>query len=110
MSDHLPVIMDIEIDADPSVSVKQLAGHVEVNIYPNPVQNTLHILLKSSVKSYTEISLLDMMGQTLIHNMIGDFSNDKQLSIDMNDLPNGLYFVKVQTDDQFMIRKVIKAK
>jgi Leucine-rich repeat (LRR) protein len=69
----------------------------EINIYPNPVQNTLFINSETPIDS---LQLYTLQGQLI------DESQNNQ--IDVSTLTSGLYFVSVMIDGKNIVKKFIK--
>jgi len=72
-------------------------------IYPNPTKNKINIELKN--KTITQINLLDALGKLLIHKTIQH--NVSKISIDMQHLPNGVYFLQIDAENNNYRQKVI---
>ena len=71
-----------------------------INIYPNPIKNELRIKTENIVVERVEI--VDLLGKAIITLKSGfEF-------IDVNHLNNGIYFVKIYTNNDIITRKVIK--
>lgn len=72
-----------------------------VKIYPNPIQNTLHIDLNTSVQTLVEIySILGKkVFETTIHN------SDE---IQVNQLSSGIYILRLTQDNTSVSKKLIK--
>lgn len=77
---------------------KELKGF---KLYPNPIKD---IVWMESEKTLNEISLYDLMGQEL-KNLKPNKSN---VNIDLSSLSPGFYFIKVTTDNDTGIYKIIK--
>ncbi len=73
----------------------------ELLVYPNPVQNLLHI---RDLKFISDISLFNAFGQQV--DTLNNVSNN--CVFDMSLLADGLYFVKITTQEQTKIIKIIK--
>ncbi len=71
-----------------------------LNIYPNPIKNELHIKIENI--KVEKIEIIDLLGKSII-----SVKNDYEF-IDVNHLNNGIYFVKIYTDNDIITRKVIK--
>lgn len=72
-------------------------------LYPNPTSAILTIEL-NTINESTTIALYNSIGQLLTkENLI-----TTKRTIDLNNLANGIYFVKVQNENQFTIKKIIK--
>jgi PKD repeat protein len=73
-----------------------------VQIYPNPVRNTLHLNLGNSVAEY--ITLLNIQGKIVYQTK----SRTSQLTINLEELSKGVYFLKVVTAGEINTYKIIK--
>jgi hypothetical protein len=69
--------------------------------YPNPVKNVLNL---SYNKEISNVEVYNLLGQKVSANIIN--ANDAQ--IDMSNLSNGAYMVRVTSDNQVKTIKVIK--
>jgi hypothetical protein len=72
----------------------------KVVVYPNPV-STDHVLL-SSEKEIVKIELLNIIGQQLIFQVINPSSN---LRLELGNLKNGIYLIKVTFTDETISTK-----
>jgi hypothetical protein len=70
----------------------------EISFYPNPVKNILNISSESNIVS---IKIISTSGKLLklVHNL---------KSVDVSDLPTGVYLIKVQSDKAITTSKFIK--
>jgi hypothetical protein len=92
------------------VGINEIEGVSELIIYPNPVVDELLVELKLTTKKEISIQIINTTGQ-LIKSV--DFENTtqghNQLKInDLKNLPKGLYFVKIKSGDQSILKKIIK--
>jgi hypothetical protein len=72
-----------------------------VEIFPNPFKNTIQL------KSDMEIELIRVYnanGQLILYNM----PSQNQVSIDMENLTNGLYFLRIKTEDGYFSKRILK--
>ncbi len=76
---------------------------MDIEIYPNPATSKLFIKL-GNVTNTTSISILNVTGQT-VHTEILENSISQ---INISDLKNGLYFIKIQNNGNAFITKLIK--
>ena len=91
------------------------AANVKINkveknqsvIYPNPCQSEINIKwLENSIES---ISVYDVSGKTIMYKQFNSFINQYLLNVDV--LPNGIYFVSVvNTNLKREVIKIIKNK
>ena len=68
-----------------------------INLYPNPAQNTLYI---ESAETVEQVIIYDISGRTLQQ------TNNPNTSIDVSNLANGIYLVKVKTAQGETVRKI----
>jgi hypothetical protein len=84
----------------PNLSIDTLVFN-NFKYYPNPVKNTLSISNKYIIN---EIEFSSLLGQVLIRKKI----NELQAEINLVDLPNGIYFVKILSENCEKIFKILK--
>ncbi len=70
----------------------------QVNVYPNPAQNSLQVTVAGNSKIQA-INLYDVLGNEVIT------TNAKE--IDVSSLSNGVYFIKIKTNEDFYSKKII---
>lgn len=73
-----------------------------LKIYPNPVNLTLN--LKKEIETDITITITNALGQVFINEIISNTQN----SIDMHNLPNGIYFFTAKEEDYCETFKLIK--
>ncbi len=71
----------------------------ELQVYPNPANTEIYINLHS--KNNFEIEILNTLGEIIIN-------TKNQSKIDITNLPNGIYFIKIKQGDNFYTQKLIK--
>jgi hypothetical protein len=72
------------------------------NIFPNPANNNINVLLKNEVKSTYEI--FDVTGK----NMLNGSLNSDVNQINVSDLPAGFYFIKMISDQKQSVNPFVK--
>ena len=73
----------------------------KVNIYPNPVQNELFVEVKN--EKITKIDIIDFSGK-----VIKSIANSTTKSIDVSELKQGIYVLKVSTETGVSTNRFIK--
>ena len=89
------------------MGLQQFAGNnIEVTVYPNPASTSFQVTLTSSI-GQVSISMYDVLG---IEVPIPNPSQRKENSatIDVSSLQEGVYFIKVETNEGTVTKKVIK--
>jgi hypothetical protein len=83
-----------------------ISGLLEVNgttnIFPNPANNYINVLVKNDVKSTYEIC--DVTGKNIL---IGSLNSDVN-QINVSDLPAGLYFIKLTSAQKQSVNPFVK--
>jgi hypothetical protein len=73
----------------------------KLNYYPNPVKNSLSI---SNASLIEEIEITSLLGQRILTKKV----NELQTELNLSELSKGIYFVKVSSEGQEKIVKIIK--
>lgn len=73
-----------------------------VDIYPNPAKSNITIKLNDI--HATNVCLLDSKGSLLKTVYV----NEKEVLLDIRDLPAGIYLLKINTDNKVLVKKIIK--
>ena len=74
---------------------------IELSIYPNPTSNLLHI--EASQTDVSTVEIFDVQGKRVMQVSPANLSE-----IDVSQLTNGMYFLKVSTSDGELTRKFVK--
>ncbi len=82
---------------------------VRVNLYPVPTQNNLQVELYGWQADNALITIRDISGKNLIAYKIelGNNSSKRKFSIDTKNLSNGIYLLKMQSENDLVVRKII---
>jgi PKD repeat protein len=85
--------------------MNKLTTNDKLTIFPNPATNEVTIsIADENIKNYT-INLYDVIGEKVMQEQI---TNNKQYSLDICHIPQGIYFLEVLMDGENVIRKVVK--
>ena len=91
-----------------SVGLKELVnGHSILNMYPNPVTTQLTFETKRTVKT---VSFMDVTGKTVpvtLEDLIRVDSETYKVDITQLGLKKGIYFIRVETDQDTLYQKFI---
>lgn len=90
----------------PLKSVRHEVAQNSFTLYPNPAQTVVHI--KARDKANAEVHVVDMLGRVV---RTARLSDEGKLTIDVSDLPNGIYTVMLEYNGVVTFeRKVVLAK
>ena len=70
------------------------------SVYPNPAQNQVNIDLNMEQTEDVQISIINTLGQTIVTNNYSNLSGVNTLSMKLDNLSDGIYFVKVVVGDK----------
>jgi len=78
----------------------------ELVVYPNPVTELLNIDLG---ERYNEIFIrvLNLAGKEVLNK---SFKQQQLIELELNNIPDGLYFINIKTEDKYSTIKVVKKK
>ncbi len=85
---------------DNNVGVSNTANNEAVNLFPNPVSTMLTIIGKDIIS----MEVINYNGQIIDFREI----ENNKCTFDFSELPNGVYLVKIVSEDNSIYRKVIK--
>ena len=75
---------------------------IKCNIFPNPANDKLYIEAETEVE---EVVVYDVYGR---HQVTETPSHQGNLTIDLSDLKSGIYFVKINTNEGNIVKRIIK--
>jgi hypothetical protein len=84
--------------------IKQQAGNknLELSVYPNPNNGEFTVELSNGLNKTIEV--YDLVGRTILTQS----SEEDKIYLNINELSNGIYYVKVQSDNSVTVVKIIK--
>lgn len=92
-------------DRSLETNVETLDANEFVKVSPNPFDAQVVIEWKSEQFQAQRIEVLNLLGQRVYQNEIGQ---QQQVELNLKDLPTGSYFIRLSTDNQQVIQKIIK--
>ena len=101
---------DGKFDFSKVILVTGSSNAAAAQMYPNPVQSSLSIVLNNDIKGNGKISVYDLAGHNVRQDAV--VKNDKTLNavVNMNSLTPGLYIVEIQIGDTYKLSKSILKK
>jgi hypothetical protein len=82
---------------------------ISVNAYPNPATSQITVELKGPVRGNVVIRLVDMNGRIVLHKKIGKlFTQDWRTSLEVSNLPSGIYTLFIHIDSDIVPYRIIK--
>ena len=83
-----------------------------MSIYPNPADDFLNVSYSLNESSVVTFEILDLLGSTIGSPIIStkQQAGENVENVDLSDLPNGTYFLRIKTVDGSIVKKFILAK
>lgn len=93
-------------------SLSNLMENIGINIFPVPVKNLLHVDLFGWNSENSIITITDLSGKIILSKSIELINNGskKRINISTEGLENGVYLLKIQSDNSLINRKFIVQK
>jgi hypothetical protein len=90
-----------------TIGVKPILVQGSVNIYPNPASGSLHLNVVQENLKQVRVDLIDMSGQVLKNFKFNPESSRFDTVLDLGNIPEGVYVLRIGSDDQVNFRKLI---
>jgi hypothetical protein len=84
--------------------VEELVYLKEVQLYPNPTQETMTLILSSKEDIQVRYTIMDYLGKEIRN---GNILSEKS-EISLRDLPSGNYFISLKSKKENRIFKIVK--
>ena len=88
------------------VGVDEIMKDAELNLYPNPTTDILYMNIPETFSNEIEVSVINQMGMVVKKQII--YQNTPSNSMDLTDLPEGMYVVRVSGNNKIKTSKIIK--
>lgn len=85
---------------------KSIVNDLAPLVFPNPVQNQLFISTSGLQMNYIAVKIYNLSGKLILSETYKAINN--QLKVDLSKLSNGLFFVKLVTDQDTYNYKILK--
>jgi len=97
-----PQVVTVTQDAS-TVSTRELSNE-DIYIFPNPSKGSFEIAAEKMNHQPMEITILDYTGKIILTR---NCSGSKKYSFNLQGIPNGCYFLKIKSENNLLIRKLI---
>jgi hypothetical protein len=95
------------IDASTDV-LTAFEGDLKLNVFPNPTNGFVNVSIEGFSGEPLSITIKDMIGRILQEQSLDRLSGSTDLSLDMSDTPDGVYFIELKAESRSLIQKIIK--
>jgi len=92
-----------------SLGIDENAEALSLNIFPNPTQGFTNINFTTSKASDVSVSVFDLLGKLVLPSYNGKVGEGNQsIKIDMSQLSQGMYTVRLEIDGKTVVRKITR--
>lgn len=107
MSDHLPVVMDVVVDA--SLGISDIRYRISDVRYQNPVKDKLNLRFGASDHGTATLRIISASGK-LVYQEQRSFAGGTTVSIPTSHLTSGIYFLRIDSAHLSFTGKLIVIK
>lgn len=100
----------IRMDQPPPFNQGTTTSFHQLNIYPNPTQDEVNIAMQTHKAETLQLSFYDANGKIVLKDQVDLFEGQNQLQYQTDNLPEGVYIIRLQTKDELVHRKLMVIK
>ena len=90
-----------------TTGIDDMSGSKDWRIYPNPVDDLLHLEWNLNTADRIRIEVLDLAGKVLISEEKNSPGNNNHFIVRTSTLPPGLYILKCTSDGTMHMKKIM---
>ena len=90
-----------------NVGIQEGSSVTNLEVYPNPASEEIHLQMMVEEKSQLKISLVNLTGQTVYSEEYPAFTGVYQQDISVSTLPSGFYLLKINTLTGSTYKKIL---
>lgn len=90
-----------------TVGVGNIQESLIMNIVPNPNNGVFTLVLSSSEKEPFNISIVNTLGKTIVESSKMELGNNTELSFEIRNIPEGIYFVIAENNNSRIVKKLL---
>ena len=91
-----------------SLGAVTITGLSEITVYPNPANNTFNVDMKDIENGNYQVTLKNVIGQSLRNEIVPVTNNNLQKTYTVASLPDGIYFLSIESGNTRIVKKIVK--
>lgn len=95
------------LNEDITINTNDVLTQQALTLYPNPVTQELSVSVPTVITEPVTVSLHSLNGAEL---MVKNFTSFTRAQLDVSNLPDGMYMLRFQTNDDIVTKRVIKQR
>jgi Tol biopolymer transport system component len=80
------------------------------SVWPNPAGNTVNVLFNAKAGGNVSVFIMNQTGSVVVSKILQVNEGENTRKLDVGNLSNGIYFIKLQTGSFIQIDKLVIAK
>ncbi len=97
---------EFEVTIDNCTGIEDIENDF-FSIFPNPANNYLNIEFGASETGKCRLDILNILGHVMYSDHNISLNSEKSLQINISDYPEGIYIIRIQTDNSTIYQKKI---
>ena len=98
-------VYNIVISEDAIVSTSETEADQSIGLFPNPASDQVNISFKSPMQN-VNLSIYNIQGQKIQQKQIENISSNQRETLNTAAIPNGIYFLELQSDAVRVVKKI----
>eukprot|EP01029_Cantina_marsupialis_P014807 TRINITY_DN3243_c0_g2_i3.p1 TRINITY_DN3243_c0_g2~~TRINITY_DN3243_c0_g2_i3.p1 ORF type:complete len:2505 (-),score=353.87 TRINITY_DN3243_c0_g2_i3:4186-11700(-) len=107
-SQGLSTRTSFEVIVGTVTGIEDIEGTGTTKVYPVPTNGPLNIVLGSELEGDVNISVMNVVGLTQYQTTVNKGKGEYTETLDISNLPSGIYMVNIRTAKEVIVKKVIK--
>jgi hypothetical protein len=89
--------------------IDQFAGNDQISVWPNPAKDKINISFGNAISTGVRIKVLNILGEEL-REICYDRAPADKITLDISMYNSGLYYLRIETTDRILVRKITLVK
>ncbi|MCH2020894.1 MAG: T9SS type A sorting domain-containing protein, partial [Saprospiraceae bacterium] len=99
-------LLDTTMTIAVNTGIMKLKG-VSLKVYPNPTHGQLFVEFTENPTEEIHIEILNMLGQTLLHNFYEAYTINNRILINVEDAASGTYMIKISSKEDYISKRIV---
>lgn len=95
------------VEIDPPTGMSKYNSSTELSLYPNPVEDMVHLTFSADEPTDATVRVLDIQGRAVLSEQLGTVSGKHVTTLDVQALSPGMYHVLLQTESGTAVRQLM---
>ena len=101
-------VNDTFVDAIGTTAIDEFTNGKVLQVFPNPSSGKISVLVEMEVSAEVSLSVMNMLGQQVLSTPSEQVWGRQKLEMDLSNLPEGAYLLRIVSGDRIVSRRIIK--